>query len=605
VSERFKVDLRGIIDLAANHLYTSPDVFVREVIQNAVDAVTARRRLDPAHRGSVRLELTPGGDGEATLCVSDDGIGLTLPEIHMFLSTVGGSSKRDDAERAAEKVTEDVDGFLGRFGIGLLSCFMVTDEIVVVTRSARSPEAGAVEWKGRADGSYSVRELADSRVPSGTSVYLKAKPEADSCFERERVIELARTYAEMLPTPVIVSVAQDDVPINQAHPPWEIDSSDEVALIDLCEQSLGFRPIDMFRISAPAGGVEGYAFIRSSRDASWGGSHKLYAHGMYVGDQVTGLVPRWATFVGCVLNTTGLRLTASRESVHHDAALDACSEEIGAAIRARLAHLLRHDRDGFERVMGVHDTEIRGLAVKDAEFFALVIDLLEFDTTLGRIRFGEFRREHDRLLVARTAEQFRRLSPIAAAAGVRVFNGGYTYHEELLGRAIERHPEIELRAFDSADLVDMWEEPPNAEDYRGLLAAGAPALEKRECELLVRTFGPSQLPAFFALGADAEFHRQLDRTKSRASGLWNEILNAMAPRPEVPSRTRLCLNTNSTLVRRLAALTDPELQRTAVEILYVQALMSGQHALSTEEVELLHDNMERLLLRCVDPREPL
>mgnify|MGYP000060355566 CR=1 FL=1 len=456
MSERFKVDLRGIIDLAANHLYTSPDVFVREVIQNAVDAITARRRIDPSHQGVVRLELTLGGEGsKSTLCIADDGIGLTVPEVHDFLSTVGGSSKREDAEKTAERVAEDQGGFLGRFGIGLLSCFMVSDEIVVVTRSAREPDAVAVEWRGRANGSYSVRELPGSPLRAGTSVYLEAKPDQEEYFDQQRLQDLARQYAEMLSTRVVVAVGAEEVTMNRACAPWEMQSTDEVALQDLCEYSLGFRPIDIFRISAPSGGVEGYAFVRPNRTNAWASVHKLYSNGMFVSEHVHGLVPRWATFVGVVLNTRALRLTASRESVHQGPELDACRDEIGAAIRARLVHLLRNDRNVFETVMGVHDTEIRGLAIKERDFFELIIDLLEFDTSLGTIRFGEFRREHERLLVTRTPEQYRRISAIAAAAGVRVFNGGYIYHEELLSRAAERHPELEIRSFDSSDLVEL------------------------------------------------------------------------------------------------------------------------------------------------------
>jgi molecular chaperone HtpG len=599
MTNRFKVDLRGIIDLAAHHLYTSPEVFVRESIQNAVDAVTARRRLEPGYTGRVRLELTPADDERpGAICINDDGIGLTEAEVHQFLSTVGASTKRDSAEEVVDRLTGEEGGFLGRFGIGLLSCFMVSDEIVVITRSAREPHSPAVEWRGRADGSYTVRTLPDSPLPPGSSVYLTAKEDAAEYFEPEQLTDLARRYAEMLPVEILVGVGDAETAINRPTPPWKLDPSDGVALADTCQAALGFLPLDAFRVSTEAGKVEGYAFIRSGRTEPWGGTQKLYAHGMFVADRVHGLVPRWATFVGCVLNTTALRLTASREGVHNDAALDACSEQLASAIRGRLLHLMRHDRAAFNAVMAVHDTEIRGLAIKDAEFFDVIADLLEFETNMGRIRFGEFRLEHDRLLLARTTEQFRRLSAVARAAGLRVFNGGYTFHEELLCRAAERHPELEVLAFDTADIADLWPEPEDADRYRALIEAASPALQAREAELVVREFEPHSIPAFFALGLEAEFHRQLDLTKSRASGLWNEVLDAMAPRPEALSPTRLCLNARSPLVRRLADMPDPLLQRTGVEVLFVQALMAGQHALSPAEWALLHGGLETLLARC-------
>lgn len=602
MSERFKVDLRGIIDLAANHLYQTPEVFVRELIQNALDAITARRSHEVTLDGEIRIELTPGTP--PTLSVTDNGVGLTVREVHDFLSTVGGSSKREDLESLAER-TADAPGFLGRFGIGLLSCFMVTDEIIVVTRSARDPGSPAVEWRGRADGSYSVREMPTSSLAAGTSVYLTAKEDAEEYFERDRMIELARRYGEMLPTRILVAGSGDETRVNRSPLPWEMSlGKDDIALEDYCQDCLGFRPIDVFPINAPSAGLSGFAFIRPTRAEPWSNSHRLYAHRMFVADRVYGLLPEWATFVGTSLNATGLRLTASREGVHHNDELEKARDEIGAAIRGRLVHLLRSEPARFDAVMAVHDTEIRGLAVKDADLFAAIIDLLEFDTTLGPIRFGLFRREHERLMVARTSEQFRRLIPIARNLGLRIFSGGYTYHEELLARAAQRYPDLELVAFDTADLANLLAPPEDHPEFERLLEAANTALSSRACEVVVRDFAPENIPAFFALGLDAEYHRHLDRTKSMSSGLWQEVLDAMAPRPESVAPTRLCLNARNALVRQLAALSDAPLQSTAVEILYVQALMSGQHALVADELSLLNNGLNTLLTRAVSGVRP-
>lgn len=118
----FQVDLRGVVDLLSRHLYASPRVYLRELLQNAVDAITARGD------GPGRVTVETGG---GTLRVSDDGIGLTADEVHTLLATIGRSSKRDELGFARHD-------FLGQFGIGLLSAFLVADEIDVVTRATRS-----------------------------------------------------------------------------------------------------------------------------------------------------------------------------------------------------------------------------------------------------------------------------------------------------------------------------------------------------------------------------------------------------------------------------------------------------------------------------------
>src|SRR5262245_35171576 len=96
MEHNFQVDLRGLIELLSGHLYSGPSVFVRELLQNGVDAIRARQRLAPAHAGAIKVELVRSSGRPATLLFQDDGIGLTEKEIHQFLATIGQSSKRGD-----------------------------------------------------------------------------------------------------------------------------------------------------------------------------------------------------------------------------------------------------------------------------------------------------------------------------------------------------------------------------------------------------------------------------------------------------------------------------------------------------------------------------
>jgi Type VI secretion, TssG/Histidine kinase-, DNA gyrase B-, and HSP90-like ATPase len=151
VSYKFQVHLRGIIELLSKHLYSGPHVYLRELLQNGVDAIRARIGAQPEHEGEITLEvLGHGRKGQPTLLFTDNGIGLTEAEIHEFLATIGQSSKR------GEDWNEPTD-FIGRFGVGLLSCFIVCDEIVVLTRSARPltlpspPQGGEGGVRGETD----------------------------------------------------------------------------------------------------------------------------------------------------------------------------------------------------------------------------------------------------------------------------------------------------------------------------------------------------------------------------------------------------------------------------------------------------------------------
>ena len=130
---RFQVNLGGMLDILSNHLYKSPDVFLRELMQNGVDAVTLRKKRQPAWSGGrLTIRLDPG----TSLVFQDNGAGLTREEIHQFLAIIGQSSKT--VLNPDGSLPED---FIGRFGIGLLSCFMVSDTIVIETQSAGGGQA--------------------------------------------------------------------------------------------------------------------------------------------------------------------------------------------------------------------------------------------------------------------------------------------------------------------------------------------------------------------------------------------------------------------------------------------------------------------------------
>ena len=188
----FQVNLGGMLDVLSNHLYKSPDVFLRELLQNGMDAVTLRQKSQPDwNRGKITITVEPG----RRLIFRDNGAGLSEEGIHRFLAVIGQSSK---TELVNGKIPED---YIGRFGIGLLSCFMVSDSIVVHTQPAAG--GGAHVWTGLPDGTYTLEPLEECLV--GTAVILTAKPGMEHYFQPRKVTELVRYYGLALPVPVYLS----------------------------------------------------------------------------------------------------------------------------------------------------------------------------------------------------------------------------------------------------------------------------------------------------------------------------------------------------------------------------------------------------------------
>ncbi|MET9109549.1 HSP90 family protein [Streptomyces zhihengii] len=578
----FQVDLRGLVDLLSHHLYSSPRVYVRELLQNAVDAVTARRSHDPAAPATIRLSAT----GDAVV-IEDSGVGLTADEVHTLLATIGRSSKRDSLESARAE-------FLGQFGIGLLACFVVARQIRVVTRSARKPGEPPVEWLANDDGSYTVRTLPDEARPEpGTTVRLEPRPGAEEWTAPDRVAQLAADYGSLLPYdvtfsgPGVTGRPLTDRPAvwDRAHP---TPTARRVALAGHCARQFGFTPLDSIDLDLPVAGVRGVAYVLPEATSPAGrAAHRVYLKGMLLTDRADNLLPDWAFFVRVVLDTDTLRPTASRENLYDDETLAAVREALGARIRDWLAELAAGDPDRLAAFLGVHHLGVKSMARHDPDLFALMLPWLPFETTDGRTTLDDFVRAHPRVHFTRTVEEFRQVSPIAAAHGLGVVNGGYTYDADLIALLPQVRDGVTVAELDAGAVTAHLDPVDPAQELAlaGFLATARTRLDALGCDVALRAFQPVTVPALFLDDREARHERDRAAAEESADSLWTDILGAL--RGSAP-RARLVLNHNNPLVRRIAAVTDPELAGTAVESLYGQALLMSQRPLRPSDASLLN-----------------
>ena len=199
--QNFQVDLAGMVQLLSRNLYSGPRVFVRELLQNAVDAITARREIEPDCPATIAIDLL-ASEGNTSgqpdlLRVTDSGKGLTVDEAGSLLATIGASSKRDEFGFQRKD-------YLGQFGIGLLSALMVSSSIVVYSRSVETLDK-PVRWEGHANGTWTTRIATQDEVPSslrgaGTVVELRRTD-----FDFSRVPDLVSYYGRFLPAEITIN----------------------------------------------------------------------------------------------------------------------------------------------------------------------------------------------------------------------------------------------------------------------------------------------------------------------------------------------------------------------------------------------------------------
>ncbi|MEV0288336.1 HSP90 family protein [Kribbella sp. NPDC050820] len=582
MSENFQVDLQGIVDLLSNHLYSSPRVYLRELLQNAVDAITARQATDP--EAPKRIEVRTADD---VLTISDTGIGLRPDEVRELLATIGRSSKRDEIGFARTE-------FLGQFGIGLLSAFMVADEIEVVTQPAGGP---ATRWVGTADGRYTIADTAD-RAEVGTTVTLKARRGAEQWYKQATVVELIRLFGALLP----IELRVDGEQVTDGKAPWE--GGGVADLVGYAQDKLGFTPFDVIHLNNPAAGLTGVAFVLPfAANPAERATHRVYLKRMLLAENVEGLLPDWAFFVRAVIDTSELRPTASREALFDDGNLEATREALGAQLRGWLVRLGSTDPGKLDKFLGIHQLGVKALALHDDEMLRLVHRWLRFETNHGRMTTAELQERTGEIRYVATIEEFRQLAAVAAAQQITVVNGGYTYDSELLERLPKVVPDLVTTRFDPTELSTSFDslDPDTELQLRPFVQLAQDALDPVGCEVVVRAFEPASLPALYLVDRSAQFARELRSTKDRADALWSEVLGALDTHDD--SRPQLVLNHRSPLVRRMASLNDRELAQLAVEGLYGHALMLGYHPISPADSALVNRSFLGLLDQAVPTQE--
>ncbi|WP_433399512.1 HSP90 family protein [Streptomyces sp. CA-146814] len=592
----FQVDLRGLVDLLSHHLYSSPRVYLRELLQNAVDALTARRGLEPgAPDGAFGIRLFADG---SVVRVEDDGVGLSEADVHTFLATIGRSSKRADG------IAEQRGDFIGQFGIGLLSCFLVADEIHVLSRSARTPDAPAVEWRGHGDGSYSVRTLpASARPLPGTTVTLTPRSDTGEWTRPAQVHALGRHFGSLLRHPVTFSDGTAGAPAVSVNPepaPWACTfptpGSRSRALTAYGEEVFGFAPLDTIELDLPAVGLKGIACVLPEAvPAGRRHGHRVHVKGMLLSEQADEILPEWAFFVRCVIDAESLRPTASRESLYEDDTLAAVRDALAERLRAWIARAAASDPELLGRFLRTHHLAVKSLAVHDDEILRLLLPWLPFETTDGHTTLDEFARTHRTVLVTSSVEEFRQVAAIASAAGLGVVNGGYTYDRELVHRLPEIRPEATVSDLDPATLTAHLDPVDRATELAAstYLALARDALAVFDCDVALRTFHPASAPALLVDSREARHERTRSQlAREQEGGLWGDILGAL--RQEAP-RAQLILNQLNPLVRTAVAIDEPELARTSAEALYGQAALLSRRPLRPAESSLINRSFLDLL----------
>lgn len=394
------VDLRGLMRVLGEALYSAPHVALRELVQNAHDAIV-RRRIEDAGFVDDGAGIVVDVDAAAgTVAIEDGGAGLTREEIDTCLATVGTGATRRLREDDSVDAGADKDALIGMFGLGFLTSYVISERTEVWTASYQTPDR-AHRFMSKNGEVYTVDDAP--RRPVGTRVTLHLRPQHKTLGEPKVLIERLRHYASLLHIPVLV---RGHGPITEA-PPWRDparSAASELAFAKRYEPH--FDPICTFAVDgadargapdANDGGdaehddVHGVLWIQDGASYATSDQRRVavYVRGMLVSDDERDLLPRWAGFVGCALESTTLRPTASRESLQENDAYFRVQRALKERLIAGLVETARTKPATWRRILLRHNEALLGAALADPALWDILKDELTVPTTEGDRTLGE------------------------------------------------------------------------------------------------------------------------------------------------------------------------------------------------------------------------
>ncbi|OJJ19964.1 hypothetical protein BKI52_15920 [marine bacterium AO1-C] len=569
----FKVNLGGIIDLLSDHIYTTPKIFIRELLQNAIDAIQAKRLYEEHFEGHIQVQLLE--EGASQIVVTDNGIGLTKEEIHRFLAVIGQSSKRGHHFE---------NDFIGRFGIGLLSGFVVSEQIIVKTKS-QADDKGYI-WTAQSDGTYSLEEATET-LPIGTSVILTAKSGMGYYFQEETIQELLGYYGEALPFPVYFQTPKQQLHINPATPVWLSDNASTQALLAYGKEHFQQDFLDAFPIDIQELGVKGTGFISSKKlHLNSSNESKVFVKRMLLSDKVENLLPKWGFFIYTILNIDQLTPTASRESLVEDASYKICKELLAETFKHYLKTTSEANPSLFSKILNAHYQSIKMLANEDDTLLELFLDYLVFETNKGRKDIRWIKQNIAQIYFTSSLEDFKQIRRIANSKDIFIINAAYSFEEALVQNIIKKYPKLNIQRISPFDVLKDFESatPEEMEGYQGFIDKTTQVMQPYFCDISLKKFLPSDTPVLLVCDEESIKNHQTHKLAGDQKNPFASFLKTS----DNASKPSLCFNLNNPMVHQLLDSYQKDSFPALVKLLYVQALFMGQFPVGKGDIEILN-----------------
>ncbi|MCB1042689.1 MAG: molecular chaperone HtpG [Acidobacteria bacterium] len=385
----FKTEIQELLHLIVHTLYTHQEIFLRELLSNATDALSKvqfESLTNPdLYDKDQPLEIEIEIDNKLKmLTITDTGVGMTRDQLIQQIGTIAHSGTKKFLNEIKNMKDASAPDLIGQFGVGFYSVFMVADYVTLETRSMET-DAAAVRWESDGSGSYTLS--TSERRRRGTSITLKLKKEFEEFLEESRIKQLINQYSNYLPFPVLLGKERVNQPealwrkpkadisedeYNEFYKQITNDYQDPIFVEDIASEApVQFRALLYVPPRAP---------VEFAGDEAEHGV-KLYAKRVFIQDHCKQLLPRFLRFMRGMVDSEDIPLNVSREMIQNDRNILKINKVITKKVIDALKKLGETDEEAYLKVWGQHGRFIKEGVHSEAELRDKLLPLLRYTTT--------------------------------------------------------------------------------------------------------------------------------------------------------------------------------------------------------------------------------
>lgn len=397
MSNKFEADTGKILDIVINSLYSEREIFLRELVSNASDALDKRKYLgltdkkinDSSESSEIKIRVS---SKEKTLTISDNGIGMNEEDLKSSLGTIARSGTKAFLEQmsASSKDKKPDMSLIGQFGVGFYASFMVADSVEVLSKKAGEEDG----WKWSSDGKTGFNLEKVSKEKVGTSITLYLKKDAKEFLEETRLQFIVRKYSDHISFPVKFfetdkKDAEEKV-LNEASALWtrpakEIKEEQYQEFFSHIGAGFGKPLITMHNKTEGTISYTNLICIPSTRpfdlfNPDRKSSLKLYINRVFITDKCDALVPSYLRFVKGLVDTQDIDLNVSREMLQNNPAVAKISKSLVGKILRELKKVSEKNLDGYKDFWKEYGAVLKEGLYEDAERKEALLDLCRFST---------------------------------------------------------------------------------------------------------------------------------------------------------------------------------------------------------------------------------